>query len=240
MNTRVLLCGLLLAAVGFSACDKKETPKEAPKPSAVAPSAAPVGDTVKSSAPEALLHPEKATEKAPDTFKAKFETTKGSFVITVHRDWAPLGADRFYNLVKIGYFSDVAFFRAIEGFMVQLGIHGLPEVNTKWRAAQFPDDPMASKSNKRGFVTFAKGGPNSRTTQFFINFTDNSRLDPMGFPPFGEVTEGMNVVDSLNKEYGEGMPSGRGPNQGRVQNEGNTYLRAEFPRLDYVKSATIQ
>jgi peptidyl-prolyl cis-trans isomerase A (cyclophilin A) len=186
----------------------------------------------------ALMQPETATEQAPATYKARFTTTKGDFVILVHRDWAPFGADRFYNLVKMGYYNDVAFFRAIQGFMVQLGINGSPEVNAKWRVATIKDDPQV-QSNKKGYVTFAKGGPNSRTTQFFINYADNARLDPMGFPPFGEVVEGWDVVEKLNTEYGEGAPSGRGPMQMRVQQEGNAYLKHDFPNLDWVKSAKI-
>ncbi len=212
----LLLCSIFC----FVACKKPEPEKPA--------------------APRAeLLAPEQATAQAPPTFKAKFTTTKGDFVIEVHRDWAPQGADRFYNLVKIGFYDNVAFFRAIEGFMVQFGIHGMPEVSAKWRTATIPDDPMASQSNKKGFVTFAKGGPNSRTTQVFINFVDNARLDPMGFPPFGEVVEGFDVVSSLYTGYGEGAPSGQGPKQPRVQMEGNAYLKAEFPKLDYVKTARL-
>jgi peptidyl-prolyl cis-trans isomerase A (cyclophilin A) len=187
----------------------------------------------------AALDPAKATEKAPDTFKARFTTTKGPFVIEVHREWAPGGADRFYNLVKIGYFNDTRFFRAVEGFMVQFGLHGLPEVNTAWRAAKIPDD-KPTQSNKRGFVSFAMAGPGSRTTQVFINYSDsNARLDGMGFAPFGQVTQGMEIVDSLYKGYGEGAPGGRGPNQGRIQSEGNVYLDRDFPELDRVKVAEI-
>ena len=196
-------------------------------------------EPVKPAGPRAeLLTPEKATLTAPASYKAKFSTTKGDFTIEVHRDWAPNGADRFYNLLKLGYYDDVAFFRAIDNFMVQLGIHGSPEVNAKWRNATIQDDGP-TQSNKKGFVTFAKGGPNSRTTQFFINYADNGRLDPMGFPPFGQVVEGLEVVDSLYKGYGEGAPGGQGPQQMRVQSEGNTYLKADFPKLDYVKTAKV-
>lgn len=186
----------------------------------------------------ALMQPENATEQAPATFKARFKTTKGDFVVLVHRDWAPAGADRFYNLVKMGFYDGVAFFRAIQGFMVQFGIHGSPEVAVKWRPATIKDDPQV-QSNKKGYVTFAKGGPNSRTTQVFINYADNARLDPMGFPPFGEVVEGWDVVEKINTEYGEGAPAGRGPMQQRLQMEGNAYLSKEFPNMDYVKTAKI-
>lgn len=183
--------------------------------------------------------PAAAKEQAPALFTVRFSTTKGDFDVEVHRDWAPIGADRFYNLVKLGFYKDIAFFRAISGFMVQFGIHGDPAVAGQWRNATIQDDPMAGQSNKRGFITFAKGGPNSRTTQVFINYADNGRLDPMGFPPFGQVVKGMEVVDSLHQGYGEGAPSGRGPMQMKVQTEGNAYLKRDFPELDYIKSATL-
>lgn len=187
-----------------------------------------------------LLAPEKASEKAPLVFKARFATTKGDIVIEVHRDWSPNGADRFLNLVKAGYFDDVAFFRNVQGFMVQFGINGQPEVSTKWRAAKIKDDPAAGQSNTRGYISFATAGPNTRTTQLFINFGNNSRLDGMGFTPFGKVTEGMEVVDKLYNGYGEGAPRGRGPDQGRIQSEGNAYLKKDFPLLDWVKAARIE
>jgi peptidyl-prolyl cis-trans isomerase A (cyclophilin A) len=177
--------------------------------------------------------------QAPAVFKAKLATTKGDFVIEVHRDWAPNGADRFYELVQGGFFQDIAFFRAIEGFMVQFGIHGDPAVGAKWRNANIPDDRPAGHSNSRGALTFATAGPGTRTTQLFINFGDNGNLDGMGFTPIGRVVEGMDVVDSLYKGYGEGAPSGRGPDQGRVQQEGNAYLKRDFPKLDYIKSARL-
>jgi peptidyl-prolyl cis-trans isomerase A (cyclophilin A) len=182
--------------------------------------------------------PSKLTEKAPDSFKARFETSKGSFTVQVTRSQAPKGADRFYNLVRSGYFTDVEFFRVIPGFMCQFGIHGDPKVSAAWRDAKIQDDPVKG-SNTRGAITFATAGPNTRTTQLFINFGNNENLDSMGFAPFGKVTEGMDVVDQINGEYGEGAPRGRGPDQGRVQNEGNTYLKKDFPKLDYIKSATI-
>jgi peptidyl-prolyl cis-trans isomerase A (cyclophilin A) len=186
----------------------------------------------------ALLDPSLAVEKAPDSYRARFQTSKGAFVIKVTRDWSPNGADRFYNLVRIGYYDGTKFFRAVDGFMVQFGINGDPAVNAKWRQAGIADEPV-KQGNKRGFVTFAKGGPNSRTTQVFINYVDNSRLDPMGFPAFGEIVEGMEVVDGLYKGYGEGAPGGAGPAQGRIQTEGNAYLAKEFPLLDGIEKATI-
>lgn len=184
-----------------------------------------------------LLDPSALTERAPETFTVALDTTAGDIEIDVHRAWSPNGADRFYNLVRAGYYTDVAFFRVVEGFMVQCGISGRPELNRVWRNATFPDDPVV-QHNTRGFVSFATGGPNTRTTQFFINFGDNSRLDATGFSPFGQVRD-MAVVDRLESMYGEGAPSGRGPEQGRIQSEGNAYLRADFPELDYIESARI-
>jgi peptidyl-prolyl cis-trans isomerase A (cyclophilin A) len=187
----------------------------------------------------ALKNPAALKETAPATYKANFDTSVGAFVVEVHRDWAPQGADRFYNLVKNGYYDGVRFFRVIKGFMAQFGINGDPAVNAAWRGARIPDDPV-KQSNKRGFITFAHGGPGTRTTQVFINFGDNGSLDAQGFPPFGQVNAaGMAVVDKINSEFGDGPPRGRGPDQGRLQTEGNAYLMKEFPKLDYVKKATI-
>ena len=187
-----------------------------------------------------LRTPAELKEQAPATFKARFDTSKGPVVITVHRDWAPVGADRFYNLVKNGFYDDARFFRVLDDFMAQVGINGNPAIQTNWKTATIQDDPV-KQSNKRGFVTFAKSGaPNSRSTQIFINFKDNSSLDKSGFAPFGEVTTGMDVVDKLYSGYGEGAPSGRGPEQGKIQAEGNAYLNKDFPKLDFIKKATIE
>lgn len=185
-----------------------------------------------------LADPAALTEQAPATYKAKFDTSKGSFVIQVTRAWAPNGADRFYNLVKNGYFDDGRFFRVISGFMAQFGLNGDPALNAKWRVARIQDDSVA-QSNTRGMVTFATSGPNARTTQVFISFGDNSRLDGMGFAPFGKIISGMDVVDKLYSGYGEGAPNGRGPDQNRIQTEGNAYLTQSFPRLDHVTKASI-
>jgi peptidyl-prolyl cis-trans isomerase A (cyclophilin A) len=203
---------------------------------ALAPSLAHADQSAKSSS---LTDPAQAKATAPGTYKVKFATTKGDFVVEVHRDWAPLGADRFYNLVKMGYFSDVAFFRVVKGFMVQFGIHGDPAVNRAWRGANIKDDPVGKQSNKRGMVTFAMAGPDTRTNQVFINYDDNGRLDSMGFPPFGKIVDGMKVVDAIEGMYGEGAPQGRGPSQGRLQSEGNAYLKSDFPKMDYIKSASV-
>ncbi|MGA9443756.1 MAG: peptidylprolyl isomerase [Methyloceanibacter sp.] len=186
-----------------------------------------------------LGDPSSLNARAPDSYKAKFETSKGVFVIQVTRSWAPNGADRFYNLVKNGFFDDARFFRVIDGFMVQFGISGNPDVSAAWTNATIPDDPVR-ESNARGTVTFATAGPNTRTTQVFINFNNNSMLNGQGFAPFGKVVSGMNVVDSLYKGYGEGAPRGNGPNQGLLKSQGNAYLLTQFPKLDYIKKATIQ
>jgi len=190
-----------------------------------------------SQAPD-LSNPAALVEQAPASYKVRFDTSKGPFVIQVNRAWAPHGADRFYNLVKHGFYDDVRFFRVVSGFMVQFGINGDPRVAGHWREAAIPDDPV-KQSNKRGMITFATAGPNTRTTQVFINFADNSNLDSMGFAPFGQVVAGMDVVDRLNAEYGEGAPRGHGPDQGRLQMEGNAYLAKSFARMDFVKKATI-
>jgi peptidyl-prolyl cis-trans isomerase A (cyclophilin A) len=189
---------------------------------------------------EALLNmTDKAmNEQAPAEFSAKFETSKGDVIIKVTRDWSPKGADRFYNLVKNGFYNDVRFFRIISGFMAQFGINGDPEISASCRAANIQDDPV-KESNTRGKISFAMAGPNTRTTQVFINFGNNATLDGQGFSPFGEVTKGMDVVDALYSGYGEGAPRGKGPGQGRIQTEGNAYLNKDFPELDYIKKATI-
>ena len=185
-----------------------------------------------------LMNPSELTATAPDQFHAHFETSKGDFVIEVNRDWAPIGADRFFNLVSAGYYDDVRFFRVIMGFMAQFGIHGDPDVADAWRYARIPDDQRI-QSNTRGMVSYAMAGPDTRTTQVFINFGDNSALDSMNFAPFGQVVEGMEVVDQIYAEYGDAEPRGRGPLQRRLQSMGNNYLKVEFPELDYVVRATI-
>lgn len=220
-----VLAGFL--GLGLAGCKAEEQPKSPGGPGPGAPSDAAL----------ALLDPAKANQTAPERFTIKLETTKGEVLIDVDRNLAPLGADRIYNLVKLGYYDDVAFFRVVAGFMAQVGIHGTPSVNAKWREARIQDDPVKA-SNTPGMVSFATGGPNSRTTQFFINFGDNSRLDGMGFSPIGKVRD-MEVMNQIYSGYGEGAPGGRGPSQGLIQTRGNEYLRAEFPQLDYIKKASI-
>jgi peptidyl-prolyl cis-trans isomerase A (cyclophilin A) len=180
-----------------------------------------------------LKNPASLKETAPATYKANFDTSAGAIVIEVHRDWAPLAADRFYNLVKNGFFDNARFFRVVPNFMVQFGMNGDPAVTAAWQGATLKDEPT-KESNKRGYVTFAKtGAPNSRGTQVFINFKDNGFLDGQGFAPFGQVVSGMDVAEKITSQYGES------PNQGRITAEGNAYLTKDFPKLDFIKKATI-
>ena len=186
-----------------------------------------------------LFDPLKLDSKSPDKFRVLFNTTKGPITIDVTRAWSPKGADRFHGLVAEGYFTNIAFFRVIEGFMAQFGIHADPKVNRIMMDANIQDDPVMTR-NARGSITFAKTGlPNSRSVQFFINFEDNFGLDNQGFSPFGKVSSGMEVVNSLYSGYGEGAPRGYGPDQGRIQAEGNSYLKDAFPLLDYIESAVV-
>ena len=179
-----------------------------------------------------LLNPASLTAKAPAVFKARFTTTAGDFVVEVHRDWAPLGADRFYNLTRNGYFTNAAFFRVVPGFVVQFGLSANPAINKVWDNAKIQDDPVV-QSNKRGSLVFATAGPNTRTRQFFINYADNARLDGMGFAPFGTVVEGMAAVDKIYANYGES------PRQDQISEQGDAYLKANFPDLDKIKLAQI-
>ncbi len=209
----VICGGILLAAIGCAPQDSAQQ-GDPPVP------------------PAGALDAPAVDVEAPAEFQAKFETSTGDFVIKVHREWAPRGADRFYSLVKSGFFDGCRFFRVVPGFMVQFGINGDPATQARWREQPIPDDPP-TKSNRRGYVTFATAGPNTRTTQIFINYGDNNFLDSQGFAPFGEVVEGMETVDDINSEYREM------PNQGMIQGSGNEYLNRTFPNLDYVKKATI-
>ena len=204
----LLLCGVIAAQTKTGAGKKK---------------AAPALD---------LLDPSTLTATAPESFQAKLTTTKGDVIIRVTRSWAPLGADRFYNLVRAGFFSDAAFFRVLPGFMAQFGLSARPDVSQAWVQAKIADDPV-TQNNTRGRITFATAGPNTRTTQLFINYADNSRLDASGFAPFGEVIQGMDVVDAIYSGYGEQ------PNQGSIRAEGKAYLESNFPMLDKIVSAAI-
>ncbi|HXO45616.1 MAG TPA: peptidylprolyl isomerase [Candidatus Cybelea sp.] len=207
---------------------------------AVQAQATPAGQTSPASQPRtthmtsdpALLHPATLTAKSPETYQVKFVTTKGDFVVDVTRAWAPLGADRFYNLVKHGFFTDAAFFRNVPGFIVQFGLSADPGVNKVWQSANIKDDSK-KESNAPGTITFATAGPNTRTTQLFINFGNNTFLDSQGFTPFGKVTSGMDVVQKLYSGYGER------PDQGAITSQGKAYLDKNFPNIDMIKSATI-
>jgi peptidyl-prolyl cis-trans isomerase A (cyclophilin A) len=173
-----------------------------------------------------------------ENFRVKFETSKGDFIVEVNPEWAPRGAKRFQELVNSGFFDECRFFRVLDSFMAQFGINGDPNVQKKWGERSIPDDRV-TQSNQRGFLSFATRGPNTRTSQMFINLVNNARLDRMGFSPFGKVVEGMEVVDKLYNGYGEGFPGGSGPKQGQIQSEGNAYLKKDFPKLDYINKATL-
>ncbi len=178
-------------------------------------------------------------EHAPDVYKVKVETSKGDFVVQINKEWAPLGAERLFQLVQSGFYDQARFFRVLPGFMVQFGINADPKTSALWQNMTIPDDPV-KQSNTRGRLTFAKRGPGTRTTQVFINYADNSRLNADGFAPLGEVVSGMEVVDKIYSGYGEGYPGGNGPRQDLMQTQGNAYLELNFPRLDYIKKASLQ
>ena len=235
----LIAAGIFSAAIPASAQTGTAAPAKpksstAPKttPSKTAPS--PAAKTYD----RALLRPALLKDKAPETYQVKFETSKGDFTVSVTRAWAPLGADRFYDLAKHHFFDNESFFRVLKGFVAQFGISAYPPVNAVWEKATIKDDPV-TESNKKYFLTFATAGPNTRTTQLFINLADNPRLDTMGFAPFGQVTDGMNVVDTLYADYGEGAPGGSGPNQDEIQKQGKPYLDKNFPKLDYIKTTTL-
>ena len=186
----------------------------------------------------ALLNTSKSAERAPEEFRVRFETTRGPFVMEVHRGWSPFGVDRFYYLVRRGFYDGTRFYRALSGFIAQFGISGDPQISAAWKERLMPDDTVKHRSNLRGRVSFASFGPHTRTTQLFINYRDNANLD-RDFAPIGEVTKGMSVVDSLWKGYGDAPPRGAGPEPARIFAEGEAYLAKHFPKLDYVKTARI-
>jgi len=216
------LFALLAAQLIPVACKDKTPPT--PPPGAAVPTPPPA--------------PKPADPVSPDSFRVKFATTKGDVTVDVFRAWAPKGADRFYRLVNEGYFKDVRFFRVLPGFMAQFGLSGEPALNAKMDTLRISDDPV-TQSNKRGMLTFATAGPNTRSNQFFINYGDNASLDTQGFSPFGRVVDGMKVVDTMYGGYGEGVPNGVGPSQDSIAKKGDEYLQRAFPKLDYIKSATI-
>ena len=189
--------------------------------------------------PNPLLQPHRFNEEAPEAFRVRLETTQGVVVIQVNRAWAPLGADRFYNLVRAGFYDGMRIHRVMEGFIAEFGIHGDPWVNAGWRQAILVDDPVL-ESNTRGRVSFSKSGPNSRTVQVFINTDDNRSLDAEGFAPFGEVREGMEVVEAFYAEYGDGPPRGNGVYQAMAIARGEEYFEEEFPLLDRIERALLE
>jgi peptidyl-prolyl cis-trans isomerase A (cyclophilin A) len=231
-----LLCGTV-GLIGWQASRAQDAGGQAqPKSSS--------GTTAKKSTASAspyervLLRPALLTAKAPATYEVKFLTTKGDFTIKVTRDWSPLGADRFYNLARHHFYDNASFFRVLKGFVVQWGISAYPPVTAAWEHAPIKDDPV-KQSNLRGYVTYAMGGPNTRTTQVFINLVDNQRLDGMGFAPIGQVTQGMDVVESLYSSYGEGAPDGHGPPQDQIEKLGKPFLDKNFASLDSVRTTEL-
>jgi peptidyl-prolyl cis-trans isomerase A (cyclophilin A) len=185
-----------------------------------------------------VLSPTRLNREAPAAFHVLVETSAGNFTVEVQRAWAPRGADRFYNLVRAGFYDGARFFRVLPGFVVQFGLNGDPAVSAAWTEQVIPDDSVRA-SNVRGTIAFATSGPNTRTTQVFVNLVDNVRLDARGFSPFGRVISGMEVVEKLYADYGEGAPRGKGPDQDRIEKEGNAYLLKEYPKLDFVTRARI-
>ena len=178
---------------------------------------------------------------APDSFRVAVETSRGRFDVVAHRAWSPAGVDRFYELVRRRYYDDARFFRVVSGFVAQFGLSGDPRATEAWRLRPIPDEPVR-QSNRRGRIAFARGGPNTRTAQLFVNLRDNPRLDTLnrlGFPPIAEVVSGMEVVDSLHAGYGEGAPRGTGPVQDSIRVHGNAYLVRAFPRLDFIRRARV-
>lgn len=225
MRTRLLpALALLLAACGGG---------DAPKPAGGAPAAAAPSEALTAPDPTKLL------AAGPDSFTIVFATSKGDVEVTVNRKLAPRGADRLHYLVTNGFFSGARFFRVLPGFVAQFGLSGIPAVDAAFDKLTLEDDPVKAK-NEKGTLVFATAGPNTRTTQLFINLADNAQLDQMGFAPLGRVTKGLDVVEKFYAGYGEGAPMGSGPDQMRLKAQGNDYLQSQFPELDFIKSATIK
>lgn len=197
------------------------------------------GDEAPRAAANPLLRPERFTETAPTTFRVRFETSAGDFVVRVQREWAPRGADRFYNLVRGGFYDDTRVHRVVDGFVAQFGLNGDPWVNQAWKTRFLQDDPV-NWSNTRGRFTFAQGGRHTRSTEVFVNLRDNPRLDDQGFSPIGEVVEGMEAVERFYSAYGDGPPRGDGPYAAMIEARGNAYLDADFPELTRIVSAVVE
>ena len=227
----VLLIASCMSSLAIAAQTPATPPAKKPTTAAKAPARTTPYDP-------ALLHPETLKLKAPAEYEVKFVTTAGEFTVKVTRAWAPNGADRFYNLVRHHFYDGAAFFRVLPGFMAQFGLSAYPEVSKVWENATIKDDPIV-QSNHRGFMSFATAGPNTRTTQAFINYGNNEALDKSGFSAFAVVEDGMDVVDKLYNGYGEGAPDGHGPDQGLIGRGGHAYLEKGFPKLDIIKSATL-
>jgi peptidyl-prolyl cis-trans isomerase A (cyclophilin A) len=232
LATAALAFAFLASNAAAQAPASSQAPAKKPAPAAGA-------KTARTGPDPALLHPATLKAQAPETFQVKFETTAGDFTVNVTRTLSPLGVDRFYNLCKHHFYDNGAFFRVVPGFVVQFGLSAYPQVNAVWDKATIKDDPGGKQTNAIKTLTFATAGPNTRTTQIFINLGDNTSLDASGFSPFGKVISGMEVVDKLYSEYGDSPPDGRGPDQNRVQREGKAYLDKDFPLLDSIKTAVI-
>jgi len=236
----LVFAGVLFAGVAMAVAQTPSPQKPSAASTKAGAGSKTAAATTRAPYDRALLNPALLKEKAPETYDAKFTTTKGDFTIHVTRAWAPLGADRFYNLVKHHFYDGASFFRVLDGFVVQFGINAYPKVSAAWRTASITDDPV-KQSNKDGYVTYAKENrPDTRTTQVFINLGNNARLDAMGFAPFGQVTgDDMLTVVKLYSGYGEGAPSGNGPDQGEIEKQGKAYLDKGWPKLDSIKTAVI-
>jgi peptidyl-prolyl cis-trans isomerase A (cyclophilin A) len=233
--SKILIFASLFVTIAAHA--QTQSPSKAPAKKAAPSSKAPAAAKAASFDP-ALLQPASLRAKAPEVYEVKVVTTAGDFGIKVTRAWAPNGADRFYNLVRHHFYDGAAFFRVLPGFMAQFGLSAYPEVSKAWEQANIKDDRVV-QSNHRGFISFAMAGPNTRTTQVFINYGNNERLDQSGFSAFGMVTDGMEVVDKLYSGYGEGAPDGHGPSQDLIGRRGRAYLAEMFPKLDSIKTATL-
>jgi peptidyl-prolyl cis-trans isomerase A (cyclophilin A) len=231
----LVVAGAVCMAMQTSAQTPAQAPAQ-PKASAAPKSGASAKPRTAAASPydRALLRPALLKDKAPEAYQVKFSTTRGDFTLTVTRAWAPIGADRFYNLVKHHFYDNATVFRVVPNFVAQFGLSAYPPVSAAWKNANLTDDPV-TQSNKKGYITFATAGPNTRTTQVFINLVDNVRLDKMGFAPFGQVTEGINAVDLFYDQYGDAS----GPDQDQIEKQGKPYIDKGWPKLDVIKSATL-
>jgi peptidyl-prolyl cis-trans isomerase A (cyclophilin A) len=233
-STKIAVLACACSVISVVVVAQTPSPASAKKPTTAAK--APAVKTA--SYDPGLLQPATLRVKAPAEYDVKFVTTAGEFTVKVTRSWAPNGADRFYNLVRHHFYDGAAFFRVLPGFMAQFGLSAYPEVSKVWETATIKDDPIV-QSNHRGFVSFATAGPNTRTTQLFINYGNNEALDRSGFSAFAVVSDGMEIVDKLYNGYGEGAPDGHGPDQGLIGTRGREYLEKSFPKLDTIRSATL-